>query len=507
VRELEQELDRTRRAPTLENMIAETGWLVRLIADATPQLGLLIIDTDLRIRLAAGPVLPQFDMGLASEGHTIAEIFPPDMYAMAEPYYRRVLNGERFTAANYRYADSIFLLRLVPLIQAGQVQGLLSICLDVTDYRHAQDALHIEEERYRLIAESISDVVSLHALDSTFIYVTPSITRNGGWDPAEMIGKLGSDFVHPEDRPEVERIMQQHLMRGEQARTEWRCRCKDGTYLWMESHTRPIFDATGNVIQLLSASRDITERKAGEQQKLALTLHDERMSLLTRFIRDVSHEFRTPLSIINTSLYLLERVTEPESRQQRLRQIGDQAANLARLVDDMVLMTYLESDGILESVRLDINEIVRSVFHSRYSEAQQRQLQATLDLAPDMPRVIGDREMLQRALDNLLDNAIRFTPDGGAVQLTTHRDAETVVITVQDTGSGIAPEAVERVFERFYRGDAARSTRGFGLGLPIAQTVAQRHDGTIAIVSVLDEGTRVTVCLPIAPALTDPPTE
>lgn len=242
---------------------------------------------------------------------------------------------------------------------------------------------------------------------------------------------------------------------------------------------------------------DITERKLADAQRLELLLERERTDILTNFIRDAAHEFRTPLSIINTNLYLLDKMTEPERRAELQVRIQEQADSITRLVEVLSTMVRLDYGVNDELAPVNINNIVRAIFSRMQPALEEKSLTAQFHVSEHVALVNGDAGDLTLALSSVLENAIRFTGDGGEIRVSTERDADYQVITISDTGIGMDAEVMNRIFERFYRADYARTTRGFGLGLSIARKIIEYHEGEIQVESAPHAGSTFRIRLPL----------
>lgn len=224
---------------------------------------------------------------------------------------------------------------------------------------------------------------------------------------------------------------------------------------------------------------------------------------MRQFVADASHELRTPLTSIRgfAELYRQGGVADGAALPDLLRRIEDEAARMGLLVDDLLLLARLDEERPLEQARVDLGEVVREAVAAARPIAPDRALEVTDEI--DDPIVIGDEPRLRQAVSNLLDNALRHTPQGTAVEVTLRRaegdGGERVVLEVQDHGPGLTPEQAERVFERFYRTDVARSrgNGGAGLGLSIVAAVVAAHGGTAEVDSAPGAGARFRVLLPL----------
>ncbi len=195
-------------------------------------------------------------------------------------------------------------------------------------------------------------------------------------------------------------------------------------------------------------------------------------------------------------LYLIKKA--PERLPEHLAAIERLTDSLNALVSDLLMLSRLEL-GVLttELVLLNLNEVLTRVIETHEYIAQSKGIALTFEPAPEITLIRVDERQIERAVMNLVTNALNYTPVGGAVRLASHSAREQVIFTVQDTGIGISPQAVPHIFERFYRsGEAKRMTEGTGLGLSITKEIVEKHGGYIVVESTLGEGSRFTVYLP-----------
>ena len=220
-----------------------------------------------------------------------------------------------------------------------------------------------------------------------------------------------------------------------------------------------------------------------------------------QFISDASHELKTPLTVINANAQMLERWADrdPEIRADSLRAIRDESSSLARMVNGMLLLAKAESgDGIpREPVTLD--PVVRDAVKlgRPLAEAKHLGLEYRSEIAGDGPQVLGDRDLLRQLVSNLIENAVKFT-ESGEIVVSLLQTPGLVTVVVADTGVGIEEEALDSVFDRFYRADKSRNRQieGTGLGLAIVRSIARIHGGTVVAERRPEGGTAFRVSLP-----------
>lgn len=224
---------------------------------------------------------------------------------------------------------------------------------------------------------------------------------------------------------------------------------------------------------------------------------------LKQFTADASHELRNPIAVIQTNVQVALADPDEQFQRSQLEVVERLTRRLGRLVDDLLFLARQESGLVpVRRDRTSLTDLLKDVVEEQQAIAQEKAL--TLTYAATEPNVTlhADRDQLTRLFTNLIANAIQYTPTG-SITLTLEANSQTVAITVQDTGIGIPPQDLSRIFDRFYRVDAARSRKagGSGLGLAIAKIITSNHHGQLTLTSELGKGTTATVTLPTKPTI------
>jgi len=219
------------------------------------------------------------------------------------------------------------------------------------------------------------------------------------------------------------------------------------------------------------------------------------------FISNISHELRTPLASLKALVETLRdgALDDPPAAQRFLEQMDGEMDALTQIVQELLELSRIESgQAPLRLEPVSVSGMVQKVAQRLLPQAERAGLQLTLDLPEGLRPALVDAEHVQQALTNLLHNAIKFTPSGGRVTLSVREEGNEAIISIRDTGIGIAAEDLPRIFERFYKADRARSTGGTGLGLSIAKHIVQAHGGRIWAESALGQGSTFSFALPLA---------
>lgn len=257
--------------------------------------------------------------------------------------------------------------------------------------------------------------------------------------------------------------------------------------------------------RLITQRQDLSKRLEepsinDEIRRLATTLNQMLSQIETllatqeRFIADVSHDLRTPLTIIRGNLDLISQEESGESRMAAIRAAKGEVDRLSRLVSDLLLLAQMDAGLELERRPVELDTLLLEVYREAKLLAPALEIRLGEE---DQVSLLGDRDRLKQLLLNLVQNAVDHTPDGGQVTLSLRRERGWAYLSVADTGSGIPPEELPHIFERFYRVEKGRRRGGAGLGLAIAQWIAHSHGGEISVESELEEGSTFTLRLPL----------
>jgi two-component system phosphate regulon sensor histidine kinase PhoR len=247
--------------------------------------------------------------------------------------------------------------------------------------------------------------------------------------------------------------------------------------------------------------------RAAETSGAVIVLHDitdlRKLERVRRdFVANVSHEFKTPLTAIQgfAETLLAGAIDDPQNRVRFLEIILEHSRRLARLTDDLLKLSKMDADRLdLEIRRISVTPFVQSCVETTQRSAAEKDLRMSVNLQESVPDIAADRRRLAEVLQNLLDNAIQYTPSGGQIMVSTSANGDEVTFTVSDTGIGIPQADQPRIFERFYRVDVARSREvgGTGLGLSIAKHLVDAHGGRIWVDSEVGQGSQFHFTVPV----------
>jgi PAS domain S-box-containing protein len=384
-------------------------------------------------------------------------------------------------------------------------QGFL---VDVTARKQA-------EARYRTLVEQlplITYIDSPYSADEAATYVSPQIHEILGYSLEEW--HSSPDFfvehLHPEDRERVREAQRTARQSAEPLAVEYRFIAADGRVVWLNDSYTVVRDETGKPWYTQGFAIDITARKHAERDRETLLAQtqeqNERLRKLDRmkdeFIALVSHELRTPLTSICGYLELLlqdDVMAElPTAQLNWLDVIDRNAERLLRLVEDLLLTAQASAGNLaLEKGELDVAAVLAQAVQASAPVAAARSITLTCSTEP-LPTANGDRLRIGQVIDNLVSNALKFTPAGGTVEVRAYPHHSAVRIEVADTGMGISEDEQGQLFERFFRTARAQEQAipGVGLGLSISKAIVEAHGGRVSVSSIEGAGTTFFVDLP-----------
>jgi PAS domain S-box-containing protein len=371
----------------------------------------------------------------------------------------------------------------------------------VTDYANSLEAkvqvrtreIRTEQERTQAILEATGESLIVFDENGAIRQVNRAFEAQHGYKTEEVIGKSAAEILGVDLPSQVTRSQtalggptgNAGIWRGEVNIT----RC-DGTRYDAAASLSPVADGAGRKIGIVASLRDITHLTELDRMK-------------NEFVANVSHELRTPLVNIRLYLHLLENGLESR-RDQYLTVLNRETDRLHNLIEDLLLLSRLDLRKIEPDLRpVDVNRVVRHLVEDRVAMADGRGLTLEYTLDSGKPVTLADERMLSHALMNLLANAMSYTPPGGQIRVSTQLEqspsSSAIVISVADTGEGVPENEQPKVFDRFFRGAAARSTgsAGTGLGLSIVKEVMERHQGSVTLDSEPGQGATFTLRLPV----------
>lgn len=432
----------------------------------------------------------------------IVDYIHPDYRKIVQERIQKQQKGERTTPMKQKFIrlnGEIFDVEVTGISITYQGEPMIqTIFRDITESKQAEDALRESEQKHKALINNIPGMVYMGFPDWS-----AEIIRGGEeiceYTNHEINAKARGwlDIIHPDYQAQIQEEAIEIQKRPASIAQIYQIITKTGDTRWVEDHKTSIFDETGAFKLLHGIVFDITERKKAEKEHLDLAFERERRQILASFITHASHEFRTPLSLINTCTYLLGKDINPDKNKKQIHTINEQVKSITKLIEAMTTMTKLDGIRKLEREETDVCAIVTNINASKQAIFQESKLQSVLKLETQDLFIQANSDYLQQALDAIVDNAIRFTPEGGMITIFVDSRQGAAIIEISDTGIGINADDLPHIFERFYRWDKVGTTRGFGLGLPIAKSIIELHQGHIEVKSEVGKGSTFTIWLPM----------
>jgi PAS domain S-box-containing protein len=424
----------------------------------------------------------------------------PSPAPSATPHYARTEAGKRCLR-----------LRAFPLGSA--TEGWIVSLEDVTEERDAIDRAKLEADHFHALIERSSEGISLFDGQSTILYEAPSNKRIHGYEPEEMEGKTLIDFCHPDDHARI-MLRFKHLVEapGVVETEVVRFRHKQGHYIYLEG---TVLNATDDprLRALVNNFREVTGRLAAERElRKAKTAAEEAQRLQQHFLTNLSHEFKTPLTLIRGPLESLAEDRDLRLRHARkLDMIFRNIGRLDGLLSELIDLARLEAGAFaLKANRLDLCQFVQAQVEHFRSHARDKDIRLECS-GPGHCMVFFDPAKLEKVLVNLLGNALKFSPADTTVRVSVYLRAEAedqgeVEVAVSDEGPGMDEATRARVFERFFQGESgvSRGHEGMGIGMAIAREMVEMHGGALTVESEPGLGSTFTFTLPLGCEHLDP---
>ncbi|QEE41597.1 MULTISPECIES: MHYT domain-containing protein [unclassified Methylobacterium] len=402
--------------------------------------------------------------------------------------------------------------RDVALAVAGMTFLILFLAMMASslDQRRVQRRLHVSEARFRSAVRAVNGIMWTTDAAGHFVEEQAGWAGITGHAPEQYMGAGWAKAIHPEDLPATVATWTDALRAGYPYTAEHRVRTAHGEWRRYVARAVPVRDADGTIREWVGVHEDITERHASEVAlKEARDAAEEHSRAKSRFLANMSHELRTPLSAVIGYSEMLEEEAEELGQESLLKDLGkikSNAQHLLGLINDVLDLSKVEAEKMeLYSEDIDVADFVTDAAGTVEALVAKKGNVLALDVAGDVGRARTDATKLRQCVFNLLSNAAKFT-EGGTITLRAAREVaaagDWLRFTVRDTGIGMSPEQVGRLFERFTQADESttRTYGGTGLGLALSRAFAQLLGGDITVESVEGQGTSFTLRVPaVAP--------
>ncbi len=357
-----------------------------------------------------------------------------------------------------------------------------------------------------LLLHNIRDLICIHNLDGTYMFVSPSIEEITGFTPKDLIGKSPYEFIHPED---IEGVKKRHRNIIDKyppdAYYAYRFLRKNGDYVWVETISKLFFDEYEISQKILTSTREVNERKLAEEGMIkALQKEKELNQLKTRFVAMTAHEFKTPLSTISSSAEIIEMYAEkieeePKSKIiKQLNHIHSEIVRITNLMNESLFLGKIEEENKeVQKVEVDLVSMIKYVTE-RQNRHQKDGRSLTVEILGKERKVSIDAQHLEHIIDNLVSNAFKYSQHKDSPKLSLFFNDDNFQIYIIDYGIGIPVSQQRKVYSSFFRGSNVGSIKGTGLGLLIVNNLVQINGGEITFESTENMGTTFKLKFPYA---------
>ena len=366
---------------------------------------------------------------------------------------------------------------------------VLLVIEDITQRKKAELQLKNSEERFRLLVQNASDIITILTPEGTILYESEPVEKILGYTTQERVGKniLKDTIVHPDDlKIKANAFKQAVSNKDTPVKTEFRLKHKNGTYRDIEAVYLNMLDDI-RIQGVVGNYHDITEQRKLENQR-------------EEFVSIASHELKTPVTSLKGYVQIIQDMLSPSEdglATELLQKLNLQVDRLTSLIKDLFDITKMKEGRMdFKMSNFNIDELISEMVNDIQLASKKHIIVADLQAKET---ITADRERIGQALRNLLSNAVKYSPDSDKVIVTSSSDEEKITVYVQDFGIGIDPREHQKLFTRFFRSssDSVPRNAGLGLGLYIASEIIKHHNGTITVSSEKNKGSVFSFTLPL----------
>lgn len=443
-------------------------------------------------------------------GANIGDFFSPEQAREMLAVIGRALDTQSLQNLEYtidtQQARQCFEARFIPLNQ----EQALAIVRNITENRDSElmrrqltEELREQMNMLDTVLATTPDLMLIVNHQGRYLYANPTALRYLRIELSDLIDRTWYDLNLPATAVLQFVLDHEHVLSSRQpVSNNIEIKLYDEE-ISFSSTTSPIFDSHQQITMVLVTLHDITQQRKTEIQRMELAVQRERVEALRHLISDTSHDMKTPLTALNTSLFLLQKsISDPERRARYTSALQDQIMRLTQLLDDMSGIARLESgNATFEFEPMEVGALISRLISDHEPLALDKNQRLSFERTESSLMARVDASKFWRAASNVISNAIKYTPFGGQINVQVRKESSNAVIEVCDSGIGIAPDDLPMVFERSYR---ARNTEeahasGTGLGLAITRQIVEGHGGHVEAQSNLGKGSIFRIILPLLP--------
>jgi PAS domain S-box-containing protein len=416
-------------------------------------------------------------------------------------------------------------------VPAGKKPVVIVVISDITELRHAEEVLRASEEHYRSLVELHPQTPWVADAQGNVVEVGPGWQSASGREVGEAMGRGWEKTLHPKDLPEVVAKWESAVNTGASFDMIYRIGTAKGRYRWYRNRAAPRLDVNGSVVRWYGLLEDVHDRqltlKALQSSERRLRQHRDELekvvlartaevqeknieldrllqherginALQRRFVAMISHEFRTPLTVIDGAAQRLTRTktaVTPQFLEDKALQIKGAVARMVELMESILAAGRLETGTVaINKEAGSLSAILRQCVASRTEISKSYTISHDLEALPTLQMI--DRAAMERVFSNLLSNAVKYSPAGSNIHVSGWKAGKRVLVRVTDSGIGMDADDLPKLFEPYFRARSATGIAGTGIGLNIVKEIVELHGGSISVQSILGQGTTFTVELP-----------
>lgn len=358
-----------------------------------------------------------------------------------------------------------------------------------------EQILKENEQKFKNLAENMLDMVAVHNLDGSFVYVSPSCKTLLGFKPEDLIGKNLFEFIHPEDIDDIRNNSHELALKGERvSNVEYRFRNKHGEYIWFESNTNPIKNEDNEIAFLQTISRDVTKRRFSDIE--IRKLNEELVELnvqKNKLFSIIAHDLRSPIASSQSILNLIDEDLKDipiEELEEYISELKQSTSSSMELLEDLLLWASSQLNKVVfKPVEIELSEIIKEVISSLASSTSVKNISISNAVKPGV-KVNSDRSMLKTVLRNLISNAVKYSYTNGVVTISSSTKRKEVVISISDHGVGIKDDDKSKIFNKTinFTTYGTGNEKGSGIGLDLCADFIKRMDGKVWFESEYGKG-------------------
>ncbi|WP_156833742.1 PAS domain-containing sensor histidine kinase [Christiangramia salexigens] len=485
-----------------ENKLKESEHRYREMIHSSPSLIAILRGPEHVVEIANDAIIKTWGKGPNVIGKPLLEVLPEmvdqrmgdlfdKVYQTGKPFYaheRPIIHEQ-----NGKLVKGYFDFTYQPQRDSnGEVTGVAVIANDVTQQAELNNRIKESERKFRTLMNFMPHKINIADADGDSYFYNLSWLEFTERSMDELIRNPWTDWLHPEEKEQIQRTIDQSFKKGRDLEMEMRLRDKSGDYKWHLVRIIPLHDNEGKLINWITSSTEIQKLKEEEKRK-------------GDFLKLVSHELKTPVTSAKGYVQLLQSMIKNSEDLQAsnlplepyLLRIEDQIERLIRLIFEMLDLSRMEQNELeLKKTNFSLNELVGSIIEDLAYSYQDVQIE--VDHLCDC-QIIADKDRIGQVIINFITNAIKYSNENKEVNVKVYEDDDRVAVSVKDHGIGIAKEDLNRIFKRFYRvaGKNEDTYSGFGIGLYLSNEIIERHNGEIIVNSSVGEGSEFIFTLPL----------